>query len=256
MRILILDTETTTLDYPRVVQLAYKDVETGKIVNELFKPPTPISYGSMAIHHITNEMVANKPAFSGSQYYLELATAINDDAIIVAHNAPFDIQVLKNEGIIVKTFIDTCRVARHVVKSEHYSLQYLRYSLHLPITNATAHDALGDILVLERLFYYLKPIIKENFSLQSDEEIVHKMMQLSSQPLLLKTITFGKYNGKTYEEVSRLDKNYLQWLHNSETQKNSAEQREELVYTLKFYLTKETPQETNTEEIVISDLPF
>jgi len=63
---IFLDTETTgTSEKDRLCQLAYK-LETGEIVNELFKPPLPIAIEAMSIHHITNEMVAGQPAFKES----------------------------------------------------------------------------------------------------------------------------------------------------------------------------------------------
>jgi len=54
---IFLDTETTsTGEKDRLCQLAYK-TEDGDIVNELFKPPLPITIDAMCVHHITNEMV-------------------------------------------------------------------------------------------------------------------------------------------------------------------------------------------------------
>jgi len=54
----------------------------------------------MSIHHITNEMVENKPAFKDSFEYQKLVDLLNDDKnILVAHNAKFDIDMLEREGI-------------------------------------------------------------------------------------------------------------------------------------------------------------
>lgn len=236
MPILLLDTETTDLDNARLVQLAYKNAATGTVVNEYFLPPVPISFGAMAIHHITNEMVAGKPAFTGSAVQtalLELAK----DAIVVAHNAPFDLMVMKNEGVQFAQFIDTLRVARHLLKSEQYSLQYLRYSLHLDVAGA-AHDALGDVLVLEVLFNYLKKLTAEKFGLTSDDEVIQRILVLTKTPVLLDAIGFGKYRGRTFAELAVQDRGYLDWLHNSETQKSETDQNAEMVFTLKHYLNK------------------
>ena len=60
---IFLDTETTSDgEKDRLCQLAYK-TEDGEIVNELFKPPLPIEINAIYVHHITNEIVENKPAF-------------------------------------------------------------------------------------------------------------------------------------------------------------------------------------------------
>lgn len=235
MHIIILDTETTDKDPDnRLVQLAYKNLNTGEIVAEYFKPPVPITFGAMAVHHITNEMVENKSLFSESEHYKKI-TEILPENILVAHNAPFDIQVLKNEGIEIGRNIDTLRIARHLLNSEQYSLQYLRYSLGLNI-EGTAHDALGDVLVLESLFNYLKEETKKQFKLSEEEEIIHKLLELNDMPVLLETMIFGKHKGKAFADVANTDKSYLQWLYNSETQKPESEQNQELVYTLKQYI--------------------
>ncbi len=81
---IFLDTETTgTEKEDRLCQLAYK-LETGEIVNELFKPPLPIAIEPMSVHHITNEMVADKPAFKDSPDYQKLVDLLNDDTIYLS----------------------------------------------------------------------------------------------------------------------------------------------------------------------------
>jgi len=236
MKILFLDTETTDLEEGRLVQLAYKNRLTGDMVNEYFKPPKEISVGAMSIHHITNEMVEEKPAFEGSQCKKDLATLL-ESYILVAHNALFDIGILQNEAVKTKEYIDTLRVARHLIDSPEHKLQYLRYLLKLNV-EGLAHDAWGDILVLEALFEYLFPLVKDKFLLLTDEEVLNKMKELTMTPVPLKNFTFGKYNGKSFAEVSKMDKGYLEWLYNSESGKSEEEQNEDMIFTLKFYLGK------------------
>ncbi len=236
MNIIILDTETTGLDEKsRLVQLAYKNLKTGTLVNEYFKPPILISFGAMATHHITNEMVADKPAFANSSVKAELTKLFQND-ILVAHNALFDIGILKNEGVAVSRFIDTLRVAKHLINSERYDLQYLRYFLDFNVKIATAHDALGDILILEKLFEHLINIIETKLGLKSDEDIHTKLIELTNTPVLLDKISFGKYKGKSFAQINQIDSGYLEWLYNSESKKDQREQNEELIYTLKKHL--------------------
>ncbi len=234
---IFLDTETTKLGPDaRLVQLAYKDSENKEVTNEIFKPPHEITIGSMAIHHITSEMIKDKPAFSETPYKQKL-TEILKDNYLVAHHAPFDIAVLENEGVLTSHFIDTLRVSQHLINSEEHKLQYLRYFLNLKTEGTiTPHDALGDILVLEALYHYLESLIKEKFGLDSQEEILKQMAELSITPILIKAFAFGKHIGKTFEEVTENDKGYLEWLFNSETSKPPSEQNENLVFTLKHHL--------------------
>lgn len=206
---IFLDTETTgTEKEDRLCQLAYK-TETGKIVNQLFKPSLPIAIEPMSIHHITNEMVENKPAFKDSFEYQKLVDLLNDDKnILVAHNAKFDVDMLEKEGIHPKKVICTLKLARHMDpegKIPKYSLQYLRYFLGIKV-EATAHDALGDILVLEKLFERL--FVKMSKSI-GPAAVENRMMDISSKPVLLSRMYFGKHKRKFFREIPKDD---LQWL--------------------------------------------
>jgi len=234
MTLIHLDVETTGLDEAaRIVQLAYKNAETGEVVNEFFNPQMPISFGAMSIHHVTNEMVADKPAFDGSKEKDTLISLLKDN-ILVAHNAKFDIGVLETEGVEVPKFIDTLKVAQHLIKSESHKLQYLRYSLALDV-EGPAHDALGDIQVLESLYSKLESLAMEEFSL-TKEEVIEKLLELTHLPVLLDTFAFGKHRGKSFGEVAASDRGYLEWLYRSETQKTETEQDANLVHTLKHCL--------------------
>lgn len=229
-QLLFLDTETTGgLPEDRLCQICYKI--DSRIVSEFYKPPLPIKIDSMVVHHITNEMVADKPAFIDSPEFNELKTLLDAEAILIAHNAKFDIMMIEKEGLEVKKFIDTYRVARHMDeagKIPSYRLQYLRYFLGIVI-DATAHDAKGDVLVLEQLFERLitKLMEKENLS---HDEAVEKMVAISSTPVVFKNFNFGKYKGKTIEEVVATDKNYCVWLLTEK--KKTPEDEEDWIYTL------------------------
>lgn len=248
MSLLFLDTETTdATPTARLLQLAYKDTTTGESISEYFKPPAgvTISFGAMAIHHITPKMVADKAEFQGSPSQSRLQELLKDH-LLVAHNAPFDVKILANEGITVNPgrTIDTLRVAKHLIpESEQYKLQYLRYALNLdgsldpgPSAPAVAHDAMGDVIILESLFEYLSNRVQEQFTLGGTDEIIKKMLELTQTPVLLQTFAFGKYINKTFQEVAATDRGYLEWLSASESKKPKPDQNEELVYTLGWWL--------------------
>ncbi len=230
-KLLFLDTEATdNTEDSRLTQLAYKNLSSKEIFNEYFKPPVPISISAMAVTHITNKMVENKAVFESSSEKIKLSNILKDH-ILVAHNAPFDIMVLKNEGVDVFSSIDTLRVARHLIESESYKLQYLRYLLDIDI-KAQAHDALSDVFVLEKIFYHLEELMKLKFAIYERKEIIQKMKELSSLPVIIPVLMFGKYRGKTFDEIKVLDKKYLEWLYSSELSKSEHEQNEDLLYTL------------------------
>lgn len=238
MKLIFLDTETTgnTKD-DFLCQIAYHERGTSKFFNELYKPLKPIPPEASAITHITNKHVADKPEFKTSNDYENVKNLLeSDDVVLVAHNAVFDIQMLQNEGINPKNFICTLRVARDMDESgviPKYNLQFLRYYLELDV-EAQAHDALGDIMVLEALFDRL---MKKQIELHgSEENAIAKMIEISSHPSILRSFSFGKYVGRTIEEVAKMDRGYLEWLY--EQKKSSDQNEEDWLYTLHHFLGK------------------
>ena len=216
---IFLDTETTgNGPDDRLCQIAFKP-EDGPAVCELFNPGKPISIDAMAIHHITEKMVADKLPFKESDTYAKLQKLVSDiNNVIVAHNAKFDMQMLDREGISTQRVICTIKLARYLDKNgviPKYSLQYLRYFLGLEI-EAKAHDALGDILVLEGLFSRLNAKFKENGKLMDP---VQEMIHISSNPVLIARMPYGKYKGVLFSEVPR---DYLDWLSGTDLDEDMA----------------------------------
>lgn len=239
-KIIFFDTETTGIgeeDY--LCQIAYK-IADGKHEGfmGLYKPPVPIPPGASAVHHISNEMVKDKPAFKESDDFPIIKDMFeHNDSIVVAHNCAFDLGMIKKENIIPANSICTLRVARFLDKDgklAKHNLQFLRYALGIEI-EATAHDAMGDVMVMEQLYYrLLKKIMSEDNV--SEEEAVRKMIDISSKPSLFRSISFGKHAGKKIEEILKEDKGYLEWLLGQKLQKPEGE--DDWIYTLKHYLGK------------------
>ena len=235
--LVFFDTETTgNTDKDFLIQIAYKNGD--ETFTGLYKPEKKIPPEASAVHHITNKMVADMETFKESEDWKAVKNLFeSDDTVVVAHNAPFDMLMIGKEGINPKKFICTLRVARYLDKEEkieRYNLQYLRYFLDIEI-EAPAHDALGDVLVLEELFNRLKKKIMESEKL-SEEKTIEKMIEISSHPSLLHTFKFGKYNGKRIEEVMRTDRGYLEWLLAQKLNGDGID--EDWIYTLKYYLNK------------------
>lgn len=233
-KLIFLDTETTGNNQfdDRLFEVAYKFQD--KIYAEYFKPPVPISVKSQSITHITNEMIADKPSFKDSQMKKELIKILPDN-ILVAHSADFDIDMLRREEVYASDFICTMKVVRFMDDNgeiPEYSLQYLRYHLKLDVKDAFAHDAKSDIKVLEALFNYLFDKMKAKG--MSDEEILNEMKRVSKEPILFKTITFGKYRGKLLSELVIADRGYMEWL--LEQKMMSDYDEENWIHSLKYYL--------------------
>ncbi len=233
--LIFLDTETTgNLPEDKLCQLCYKIGD--KIVDEMYNPQRPISIESMAVHHITEKMIVGKPVFKNSPEYKELEELFSkEESVMIAHNAKFDVAMIEKEGLKAPKTIDTFRVARHLDpegKISSYRLQYLRYLLGIEV-EATADDAKGDVLVLEKLFERLLKKIMETENL-SRETAIDQMIDISSHPVLFKYFNFGKHKNVSVEEVAKTDRSYLEWL--LKQKKETPEDEEDWIYTIEHFL--------------------
>ncbi len=232
---LFFDTETTgNTENDFICQLAYK--RDGEEFSELYKPSIPIPPEASAVHHITNKMVAEKPSFQESTNYPVIVSLFKKgDVIPVAHNAKFDVAMLKKEGIEIPRFLCTLRLARHLDRENkipRYNLQFLRYYLNIDV-EAQAHDALGDVRVLEALFGRLKKKVVDEVG-GDEEKALTEMLAISARPSLISVFSFGKYNEKLVSDVAKTDRGYLEWLLAQKLQNETDE--EDWIYTLKYYL--------------------
>ena len=155
--------------------------------------------------------------------------------------------MLKKEGLSFENYICTLKVAFYIddeALMEKHSLSYLRYWLGTRVV-AEAHDAVGDIAILEAVFNRLFSLLKEKDSLQTNEEVIAKMIAISNRPTLFRKFNFGKYNGLWIKEVAEggpdgKGRSWMQWLL-SEKMNNPAGQEGDWIYTLDYYLKAYEP---------------
>jgi len=243
--IVFVDTETTGLDEEdQIIQLCYLHNSWEKPKSEYFMTLQPISIEAKCVSHITEKMLEGKEFLENSEMANELSELLKTN-ILVAHNAPFDIAMLRKDKIETHEYIDTRRVASHVLPDcNSHSLQYLRYYLEVQGT-FNAHDAEDDVLLLACVFERLVDEVSQKYKIHETEGVYRKMIELSKTPVKLKKITFGKHKGKTFEEVAKNEMSYLQWL-KRERKKTPTEQylnrdkpnqeEEDLDYTLRCYV--------------------
>ncbi|MDB4983852.1 MAG: exonuclease RNase and polymerase exodeoxyribonuclease, partial [Patescibacteria group bacterium] len=242
--LIFLDTETTGIGQDdRLCQLAFISKVDGEIIetyNELFNPGRKIPPEASAVTHITNKMVDDKPAFKDCDDFLRIKDLLEqENSVMVAHNAKFDLGMLAHENIHSKNYICTLKVARYLDadgKIPRYNLQFLRYFLEMEI-DAQAHDALGDIKVLCELFPRLYKSMAKELGIEvaeddtcCDPKVLEKMFEISSKPSMVTTFMFGKHVGKKVADVAATDKGYLQWL--LEQKKQNPDEEEDWIYTL------------------------
>jgi DNA polymerase-3 subunit epsilon len=201
-----LDCETTGLDpqTDRIIEIAVVKFTFSQILQSfetLIDPEANISEVSMAIHHITPEMVHGKPKI---QHVLPTVIEMVRSNIIIGHGIQMDLAFLSESA---KRFdmtdpfnqlqtIDTLRMARLYGESPTNSLEKLRQ--HFNIEEEGAHRAMSDVTVNISVFKYLAQ------SFKTTEQLLTRL----KKPILLKTMPLGKYKGRPFSEIPI---EYLKW---------------------------------------------
>lgn len=163
MRKVLLDTETTGLDYmsDRIFEIACVEMleyeVTGNIFHYYLNPQKRLSEESISITNMSDDYLANKPLFKDIVHeFLEFI----EGAIIVAHNANFDVQMINAElrrcGLdkLKNTVIDTLEIARKTYPGGHNSLDNLCKKFKVN-QYRNYHGALKDAQDLSGVYYYL-----------------------------------------------------------------------------------------------------
>ncbi|MDO5647442.1 3'-5' exonuclease [Paracoccus sp. (in: a-proteobacteria)] len=165
----VFDTETTGLDptRDRIVQIAGVRIARGRLTGERFdtlvNPGRPIPPASTKIHGITDDMVKNAPdlttALTAFQHFTE-------DTVMIAHNAPFDMGLLRHAAAETGAHFDN-RVLDTVLLSaiiwgqaEVHSLDALTERLGITIPPEDRHTAMGDTIATAQAFLNLIPALE------------------------------------------------------------------------------------------------
>jgi len=241
----LFDTETTgNKEEDRIIQAGMMVIDASgavEVIEDLCSAPVPIALEAMEVNNITPEMIEGKPEYAQTRFKAKLDELNTTENYLVAHNISFDMGMLEKEGFECNMKqIDTLRCARHLYPDqERHRLQYLRYALGLYRQEEEeaaklnieikAHDAIGDVLTMKLLLRAMLYKVKEQFP--QEQDIMGKLHELSNKPVLMKNIHFGKHKGKTFEEVAKMDIQYLRWLRN-----NTEADQQDMIYTLDYYL--------------------
>lgn len=257
-KLIILDTETTDAgDTPWMIQLWYIvcDLYFREIKREnlFFKTDKVIDFEAMAIHHITPEILLQELAKDPRTDEEKKALALKDfeNAYLVAHNSPFDKNVLDCNGIVTNpdNWIDTYNIAYATFDDhEKHSLQYLRYALDCTFhEEINPHDALSDVIVLKEVFTIVSAVFSINFMKEdiqmfcewngiSPQKVFDEMEKFTQRWIILRKWVFGKYKWMSFEESFNVDPWYFDWMYNSKI--NSGDTSDAVFNTLKFYLKR------------------
>ncbi|MDF2549217.1 MAG: dnaQ3 [Chlamydiales bacterium] len=201
-----LDCETTGLDpkEDRIIEIAAVQFTFSTVQSEfesLVDPERPISEASIAIHHITDDMVQGKPKIE--DVLPELLRLVGRYPI-VGHGIGFDIDIIAQScerakipcNIKNNPSVDTLRMARLYGESPVNSLEQLRQ--HFNIEPQGAHRAMNDVVVNIEVFKYLSTKFKT----------LKQLQERLQSPIALRAMPLGKHKGRPFKEIPY---EYLMW---------------------------------------------
>lgn len=217
MKVIILDTETTGLDNPEPVEVAWIEVQKIKTLaventcNTLYRPSKPISFGAMAVHHITPDKLVDAPEFNGD-------FGANDADYILGHNIDFDWKVIGSPPI---KRICTLALSRymfpdnmgHTLGAMLYRMTSdAEYMAHIGQTSdfeslkerlINAHSAYYDCVFTKDLLAYL---LYKTTEIIVDWEDLYQFSEFARIP---EVMPFGKHRGV---KIGDLPNDYCAWV--------------------------------------------
>lgn len=164
----VFDTETTGLEpTDQIVQIAGVRIARGRLTGERFEtlvnPGRPIPPASTKIHHISDEMVADAPDMAAA---LTAFHHFTEDTVLIAHNAPFDMGMLRRAAPETGAHFDN-RVLDTVLLSAMvwggsvpHTLDALTERLGIVIPPEDRHTAMGDTVATAEAFLRLIPALE------------------------------------------------------------------------------------------------
>ena len=165
----VFDTETTGLlpHKDEIVQIGAIRVVKGKIVegeqlDTLVDPGIPIPLASTKVHKVSDLMVQGAPDISeAGRSFHQFAR----DAVIVAHNAPFDMAFLRRHAERMEVewthpILDTVLLSAVLFgASETHTLDAVCERLGIAIPETLRHTALGDAVATAEVLVRMLPML-------------------------------------------------------------------------------------------------
>ncbi|MCB1949001.1 MAG: DNA polymerase III subunit epsilon [Burkholderiales bacterium] len=165
MRQIVLDTETTGLEYKlghRIVEIAAVEISnrqlTGNHFHRYLNPERESDEGALQVHGLTRAFLQDKPKFR------EIARDFLDfvyEAELIIHNAPFDVGFLNHELGLEKMstldtycaqITDTLKLAKDLHPGKRNNLDALCERYKIDNSKRTLHGALLDAELLAEVY--------------------------------------------------------------------------------------------------------
>lgn len=201
----VADTETTGVEPSNAVLLEAAVVGGGLGQSWFVEFEGEIPPDARAVHHISPDDVRpGSGAIPRELLGARIRELCSDSSVWAFHNAPFDLQFLPE--LDDQPVICTWRCAMHLwPDAPSYKNQVLRYWLGAEprpelVEGLAPHRALYDAAVTSAVMEFM-----------TKDATLDRLLKLSSEPILLKTVNFGKYKGESWETLVR-DRGYVAWM--------------------------------------------
>lgn len=209
MKFRVVDIETSGGDPSEILEIAAVDVmKVGDKWSaftpraKLFRPSGPISFHTMAIHHITPADIPAGAEVCSPTSLTEFLGTDRDIDCLVAHNADFERRHIRDGASPNIPWLCTVKAARAVwPNAPGYSNQVLRYWRGLDLDPRLAmppHRASPDAWVTAHLLIDLL-----------QECSPADLLSRQHDPASTKTVSFGRYKGRAWSDIPT---DYLDWI--------------------------------------------
>jgi DNA polymerase-3 subunit epsilon len=135
----------------------------GEVFDTLVNPRRPIPLSSTEVHGITDAMVQDAP---GVADVVARFHKFAEGAVLIAHNAPFDMEFLRRQEAAIdlrfdNPVLDTVLLSA-VIYGQHevHSLDALTHRLGITIPEEARHTAIGDTVATADAFLKLMPMLQ------------------------------------------------------------------------------------------------
>ncbi len=165
MRQVVLDTETTGLEVReghRIIEIGCLEIPARRVterrLHQYVNPERASDEGALAVHGLTDELLADKPRFAD---VVDELLAFVRDAEVIIHNAPFDLEFLDRELARLgrPPFAEHCvrvtdslQLARELHPGKRNSLDALCERYGVANAHRTLHGALLDAGLLADVY--------------------------------------------------------------------------------------------------------
>lgn len=215
MREIVFDTETTGMspqDGHKMVEIGAIElvgrVPSGRTYHQYINPEREIDAGAIRVHGITNERVKDEPTFKDiADDFLNFI----GDAVLVAHNAPFDMNFMNYQyqeigyAPLTNDVVDTVPMARRKFPGARVNLDALCKRFEVDNSGRTFHGALLDSELLAEVYVHLTGGLQTGLTFGDDGQEEDEQIDFASKQIVKATFQEMRTFALPEDEVAAHD---------------------------------------------------